>query len=260
MKKYLLAIVLLTVPLTLPAQPVEFTIETVAGIVGIGDSGPVPEVLLFDPQGVALDSDGNLFVADRSHNRIRRIKITATTVAGSGVAGNSGDGGQAQVARLNGPSDVFVDELNNIYVADTNNHKVRRVTPSGGITTIAGTGVAGSAGDGGLAVNAQLGRIEGVARDAAGNLYIADTSNHRIRKVDKDGVITTLAGTGTAGFSGDGGAAAAAQLDSPVGVTIGRAGTPHAGAVLFADFGNHRVAFSNPRMILKCGRSRPGTK
>ena len=241
MKRFLLAIVLLAVPLVLPAQPVEFTIETVAGIAGVGDGGPVPEVLLFDPQGVALDSDGRLFVADRSHNRIRRITITATTVAGSGVAGSSGDGGQAQSARLNGPSDVAIDALNNLYIADTNNYKVRKVTPSGVITTIAGTGAAGSAGDGGPAVNAQLGRLEGVARDAAGNIYIADTSNHRIRRIDNDGIITTVAGTGTPGFSGDGGAAAAAQLNSPIGVTIGRSGTPHAGAVLFADFGNHRV-------------------
>ncbi len=241
MKRLLLTIVLLAVPLTLPAQPVASRIETVAGIAGVGDGGPVPDVLLFDPQGVALDSDGRLFVADRSHNRIRRITITATTVAGSGVVGNSGDGGQAQSARLNGPSDVAIDALNNLYIADTNNHKLRKVTPSGVITTIAGTGAAGSAGDGGPAVSAQLGRIEGVARDAAGNIYIADTSNHRIRRIDLNGIITTIAGTGTPGFSGDGGAAAAAQLDSPIGVTIGRSGTPHAGAVLFADFGNHRV-------------------
>jgi hypothetical protein len=241
MNKSLLAVFLLAGTFLLSAQPVELTIETAAGIAGVGDGRAAPQVLLFDPQAIVFDSNGNMFVADRSHNRIRRIGIVATTIAGTGIPGSSGDGGQAQAARLDSPSDVAVDGEGNIYIADTNNHKVRKVSSSGEITTVAGTGSAGSTGDGGPAVDAELGRIEGITRDAAGNLYIADTSNHRIRKVDKAGEITTVAGTGTPGFSGDGGPATEAQLDSPVGVAVGRAGTLLAGAVLFADFGNHRV-------------------
>lgn len=241
MNRSLLAVLPLAGTLLLSAQPVELTIETAAGIAGVGDGHTAPQVLLFDPQAMVFDSNGNMFVADRSHNRIRRIGIVATTVAGTGIPGSSGDGEQAQSARLDSPSDVAVDREGNIDIADTNNHKVRRVSSSGVITTIAGTGSVGSTGDGGPAVDAELGRIEGIVRDAAGNLYIADTSNHRIRKVDQAGEITTVAGTGTPGFSGDGGPATEAQLDSPVGVAVGRAGTLLAGAVLFADFGNHRI-------------------
>ncbi len=244
MKKALLLVVLLALPLSLPAQPTTaFTIETVAGMPGVGDLGPLQEALLFEPQGLALDNSGNLFIADRSHHRVRRISRAGqiTTVAGTGVSGASGDGGRAADATLNRPSDVAVDNFGNLYIADTGNRRVRRLDLAGIITTVVGTGTIGSAGDGGPAVDAQLARPEGVALDGPGNLYIGDTSNHRVRMVDVAGVITTVAGTGTSGFGGDGGAATDGQLDSPVGVVIGRPGTPQAGALFIADNRNHRV-------------------
>ena len=201
------------------------------------------EALLFEPQGLAFDSQGTLFIADRSHHRVRRITSAGqiTTVAGTGVIGASGDGGPAVDATLNRPSDVAVDNFGNLYIADTSNRRVRKMDLAGIITTVAGTGSFGSGGDGGPAVDAQLSDLEGVFLDGPGNLYIADTSNHRVRRVDPAGVITTVAGTGTSGFSGDGGQATNAQLDSPSGVVIGRPGTPQVGDLFIADSGNHRV-------------------
>ena len=132
-------------------------------------------------------------------------------------------------ATLNRPSDVAVDNFGNLFIADTSNRRVRKMDLAGIITTVAGTGSFGSGGDGGPTVDAQLSDLEGVFLDGTGHLYIADTSNHRVRRVATDGVITTVAGTGTSGFSGDGGPATSAQLDSPSGVVIGRPGTPQAG-------------------------------
>jgi sugar lactone lactonase YvrE len=148
-----------------------------------------------------------------------------STTAGTGVAGFSGDGGDATSAQLNFPYGIAVDGAGNQYVAEVGNHRVRKIDTSGVITTIAGTGVAGFSGDGGAATAAQLNTPTGVAVDAAGNIYIADMGNHRIRIIRTGGnVITTAAGTGTAGFSGDGGAATAAQLQFPFGVAVDGAG------------------------------------
>ncbi len=244
MPKVLLLVALLTLPLTLPAQPTTaFTIETVAGTPGVGDLGPLQDALLFDPQGLALDTSGNLFIADRSHNHVRRVSRAGeiTTVAGTGVIGSSGDGGRGVDAALNRPSDVAVDNFGNLYIAETASSQIRRLDLAGIITTIAGRGSFGSEGDGGPAVDAKLGQPEGVTLDGAGNLYIADTRNDRIRMVDLAGLITTVAGTGVAGFSGDGGLATSAQLRSPAGVVIGRPGTPHSGSLFIADTNNHRI-------------------
>ena len=225
------------------SQQPEFTIDTVAGTPGVGDGGPLPQALLYEPQGIVLDVDGAIFLADRLHHRIRRITSggQVSTVAGLGVPGDSGDAGRAVDARLNRPSDVAFDNMRNLYIADASNHRVRKVSVSGVITTVAGTGADGSEGDGGPAVDAQLGLIEGIALDPLGNLYIADTTNHRVRKVDLAGRITTIAGTGEAGLSGDGGPATAGKLDSPTGVAVGRPGTARAGAVFIADHGNNRI-------------------
>jgi len=146
-----------------------------------------------------------------------------STTAGTGVAGFSGDGGNATSAQLNGPYAIAVDAAGNQYLVDLLNNRVRKIDPSGVITTIAGTGVAGFSGDGGLATSAQLNTPTGVAVDAAGNIFIADMQNHRIRMVQA-GVITTVAGTGIGGFSGDGGAATAAQLQFPFGIALDGAG------------------------------------
>ena len=158
-----------------------------------------------------------------------------STIAGTGVVGYAGDGGAASAATVAQPGAVAYDKSGNLYVADTNNHVIREITPSGTITTIAGTGAEGFAGDGGAATAAQLDTPTGVAVDASGNVYIADSHNQRIRKVS-GGTITTIAGTGTPGFAGDGAAASAAQLALPSGVAVDASGN-----VYIADTNNHRI-------------------
>ncbi len=204
----------------------------------IGEDANATTTALFYPAGVNLDRQGNLYVADTDHNRIRRIDPSGviTTVAGTGVDGDAGDGGPATSAQLDAPADVAVDGLGNLYIADTNNSRIRVVDANGIITTIAGTGTGSYGGDGGPAINAQLNSPEGVAIDGLGTLYIADRENHRIRRIDTNGTITTVAGIGTGGWSGDNGLATAAQLKFPYGVAVDDTGT-----ILIADAGNQRI-------------------
>ncbi|MEJ5370332.1 MAG: hypothetical protein WHT08_18640, partial [Bryobacteraceae bacterium] len=171
---------------------------------------------------MAVDSAGNVYIADTSNHRIRKVTPsgTITTVAGNGNAGFSGDDSTATAAQLYFPNGVAVDSSGNLYIGDSRNYRIRKVTPSGTITTVAGNGNAGFSGDGGPATEAQLSYVRGVAVDSAGNLYIADYANHRIRKVNPGGTITTVAGDGTAGYGGDGSAATEAQLYSPAGVVV----------------------------------------
>ena len=194
-----------------------------------GDGGAAVRAQLNFPSGAALDSAGNLYIADTGNQRIRKVDAAGiiTTVAGTGVRGYGGDGGAADQAQLSSPQGVAVDGAGNLYIADRDNHRIRKVDTAGVITTAAGTGggiFGGYGGDGGAAVQAQLKSPRGVAADGAGNLYIADSGNYRIRKVDAAGVITTAAGTGERGYGGDGGAATAAQLRSPMGVAVDGAG------------------------------------
>jgi sugar lactone lactonase YvrE len=159
-----------------------------------------------------------------------------TTVAGTGMSGYSGDGGAATNASLDYPADVVVDAVGNLFVADYYNNRVRKVDTSGLITSVAGTANQGFSGDGGAAVNASLKWPSGVAVDAAGNLFLADSGNNRVRKVDTNGLITTLAGNGGSGCSGDGGAATNAELDQPWGVAVDGSGN-----VFFSDCYNQRI-------------------
>ncbi len=188
-----------------------------------GDNGQATAAKLKNPKGLAL-FDGKLYIADGNNNRIRMIDLATgiiTTVAGTGVAGFSGDGGPATAAKLDYPQRVDVDPLGRIYVADSDNHAIRRFTPGGTITTVAGTGVAGFSGDGGQATKATLRYPRGVGVVGTEALYIADSNNHRVRLVDlATGIITTVAGTGKTGYSGDNGPAGAARLYNPRGVTI----------------------------------------
>ena len=191
-----------------------------------GDGGPALRARLAFPRGAALDEAGNLYIADTENHRVRKVDAAGviSTVAGTGKGGSSGDGGPAVRAQLAFPWGVAADGAGNLYIADRNNHRIRKVDAAGNISTVAGSGQWGYGGDGGAAVRAQLAFPYNVAADGAGNLYIADTWNDRIRKVDAAGVISTIAGSGETGYSGDGGAAVRARLSHPGDVTVDRAG------------------------------------
>ena len=212
-----------------PDTPTGWTITTIAGTGEYGfsgDGGPASEAQLYSPRGVAVDGAGNLYIADWRNHRIRKVDSTGTitTVAGTGVPGFSGDGGPATAARLHHPNNVAVDSAGNVYISDDYSQRIRKVDSTGTITTVAGTGYNSFSGDGGPAVEAYLQGPRGVAVDGSGNLYIADSANDRIRKVDSTGTITTIAGTGERGFSGDGGPAVEAQLNGPYGVAVDGSG------------------------------------
>ena len=191
-----------------------------------GDGGPAVKAQLSQPDGLALDGAGNLYIADAANSVVRRVAPNGiiTTVAGNGISGYSGDGSLAASAQLNVPTGVAVDSAGNLYVADFSNHVIRKVAPNGTISTLAGTGKCGHSGDGSAATGAQLCGPQGVAVDSAGNVYISDTNNNTIRKVVAGGTIFAIAGNGGYGYSGDGGAATAAQLRFPLGLSLDSAG------------------------------------
>jgi uncharacterized protein (TIGR03437 family) len=199
-------------------------ISTVAGngISGFSGDGLVATRSQVIPYAVAADQLGNLFIADLANNRIRKISRDGviTTIAGNGTLGDSGDGGPGTSAQLNRPAGVASDTQGNVFIADTNNSRIRRLSPNGTITTIAGTGTVGFSGDGGLAVRATLAGPSGVAVDRAGNIFFSDTGNNRLRRISPSGIITTIAGNGTHEDSGDGGAASAAGLNQPCGIAL----------------------------------------
>ncbi|MFJ5927388.1 RICIN domain-containing protein [Kitasatospora sp. NPDC092948] len=210
-----------------------------AGVAGFdGDNGPALSAELNHPYGIAVDRNGTVCAADSGNHRIRKVTTDGriTTIAGDGTAGFGGDGGPAASARLNSPREVAVDGAGTLYIADSGNHRIRKITTDGRITTIAGTGTPGFDGDNGPAASALLNHPFGVAVDGAGTLYIADSGNHRVRKVAADGRITTIAGTGAPGFDGDGGPADQARLNRPSGVAVDGAGDAY-----IADADNHRV-------------------
>jgi hypothetical protein len=220
-----------------PAVPLVITVAG-TGLGGYsGDGGPAVYTTLSQPMGMALDSTGNLFIADQGNNRIRRVGTDGIigTVAGGGTTG-LGDGGAATSAQLSSPSSVALDNAGNLYIADTAQHRVRKVAPDGIITTVAGGGTAGYSGDGGPAVTAKLNSPAGVAVDASGNIFIADTSNNRVRKVTTDGTITTVAGNGIGGYFGDGGPAIYSPLKFPRAVALDAAGN-----LYIADTTNNRI-------------------
>ena len=203
-----------------------------------GDGGPATSAELLYPNGVAVDSSGNLYIADYQNQRIRKVTAAGiiSTIAGDGTAGYSGDGGAATSAELNFPTRVAVDSSGNVYIADLLNNRVREVTPGGIISTVAGNGTAGYSGDGGPATSAEVNYTFDVAVDSNANLYIADDGNLRIRKVTPAGIISTVAGDGTQGYSGDGGPATSAELNSPNGVAPDSSGN-----LYIADYVNQRI-------------------
>ena len=203
-----------------------------------GDGGAATSATLNGPAGIELDAAGNIYIADSRNSVIRKVTPSGTisTFAGTGSAGYSGDGGAASLAKLSTPVRLDFDPDGNLYVADTGSDTVRKISPGGTITTVAGTGTSGYSGDGGAATAARLNEPRGVAFDRSGNVYIADSGNNRIRKVTAAGTISTIAGTGTGGYSGNGGAATSAQINDPSGLGIDSTGT-----IFFSEEGNDRV-------------------
>lgn len=204
-----------------------------------GDNIPARKAKLRSPNKVAVDKDGNVYFCDAGNYRVRRVDhITGiiTTVAGNGTQGYNGDGIAAVSASLSSPNGVAFDKYGNLFIADQT--RIRRVDViTGLISTVAGTGTAGFSGDGGAATAAQLNNVVGVAVDDAGNLFFCDANNNRVRKVSAtDGAISTIAGNGIAGFSGNGMHATAMRLNQPTGIAVDVAGN-----VYFADYKNNRV-------------------
>jgi RHS repeat-associated protein len=190
------------------------------------------------PYGVAVDASGNLYISENLNCRILKVdrNRVMTVIAGNGTQGYGGDDGPAIEAKLNVPSGLTIDASGNLYIVDTANHRIRKVDPNGIITTVAGNGTGGYGGDGGPATQARLYYPYGAAVDLLGNLYIADMSNHRIRKVNPNGIITTIAGNGLYGYAGDGGPAIEAKLYEPNGVVLDGAGN-----LYIADAWNQRI-------------------
>jgi glucose/arabinose dehydrogenase len=228
-------------------------ISTIAGSDSFGgfsgDGGPAPAAALNEPLGVAVMPDGGYLIADAGNSRVRRVfpDGTITTVAGTGNFGFSGDGGPASAADLMDPIGLTVMPDGGYLIADAGAARIRRVSPDGTITTVAGTGTPGYSGDGGAATAAQLFAPSGVAALPDGGYLIADTGNSRVRRVSSAGTITTVAGTGTPGFSGDGGPATAAQLGQNSPYTVAVTGD---GGFLIGDEVNRRVRRVSPTGII----------
>lgn len=212
-----------------------------------GDGGPAIDAWINLPVATAFDTQGRMYISDQENQRVRRVDNNGiiTTAVGTGQPGFSGDGGPASSAEIFSPvgqaapptSRIAMDRLGNLYLADTANNRIRKIDPNGIITTVAGSGVEGFGGDGGPATQASLHWPCDVDIDADGNVYIADTFNSCIRKVDTNGIITTFAGQGDKpGFEGDGGHPAKAKLDRPYGIAFDSQGNFY-----IADTHNHRI-------------------
>ncbi|MFN0104513.1 MAG: BACON domain-containing protein, partial [Bryobacteraceae bacterium] len=236
-------------------------VNTVAGNGGFRffpSATPAANAFLSTPYGVSIDSAGDILIADTFANRIRLISTAGltTTLAGTGVRGYSDGAGIAAEAALAGPTGATPDGLGNVYIADTDNHLIRKVSADGKIINVAGNGNAGFSGDGGAALSASLNLPQQVVLDRAGNLYISDRGNHRVRRVTPAGVISTFAGNGQARYAGDGGPAISASLNTPRGLAFDAAGN-----LYIADAGNGRVRRVSPAGVISTvagGGFRPG--
>ena len=219
------------------------TITTIAGT-GIGgysgDDSLATNAKLFIPDAIFADTTGNIYIGDGLNHRIRKVTISTgiiTTVAGNGIPGNAGDGGQATNAKIYSPAGLYVDQAGNIYISDIDNNNIRKVTRNGIISTIAGIGTLGYSGDGGIATNAQFSAPTKAILDNSGNIIIADGNNNVLREIGVEtGIINTIAGNGPAGYSGDGGLAINALLNGPYGIIIDKQNN-----IFFAEYGNGTI-------------------
>jgi hypothetical protein len=226
------------------------TIVTIAGnsIEGYsGDGGMATAAELNYPTGVCMDTSGNIYLADLRNNVVRKVSVSGiiTTIAGKDSAGYSGDGGPATAAKLNFPFDLTADKSGNIYIADAENNRIRKVSTSGIMSTFAGNGTNSYSGDGGPATAAELNYPAGICLDNSGNICIADIGNNVIRKVSVGGIISTIAGNNIKGYSGDGGMATNAELNEPFGICADTLGNIYIG-----DYGNNKVRKVSPSGII----------
>jgi len=236
-------------------------IYTFAGIDGTngytGDDSLATTAEISSPAQLASSSTGIIYFADNVNNVVRMVNTSGiiTTFAGTGAAGYSGDGGVATAAKLRGPVGVAVDAAGNVYITDNRNNVVRKVSTTGIISTIAGTSTAGYAGDGGAATAAQLSRPVGIAVDASSNVFIADARNEVVRKINTAGIISTIAGNNTPGYSGDGSPATGAQLFAPQGIAVSTSGN-----LYIADARNNVIRMVNTSGIIStfAGTGTPG--
>ncbi len=216
-------------------------ITTVAGT-GVsgysGDNGPATAAKLSHPSYICQDLEGNFLISDHDNNSIRKVNISGiiTTIAGNGTPGYSGDGEQATEAQLRGPMGIAVDGSGNIYFCDNGNHVIRKINTVGVISTIAGTNVAGYSVDGIPATSAMISSPYGIAIDAIGNIYFPEVGNFIVRKIDTNGIISTIAGNRSMGYSGDNGPATDAEFKYLGGIAVS-----NAGIVYIADYANHRI-------------------
>lgn len=241
MKKYILSSILTLTYLNGSSQTISTIVGggTGGGTDGYGTGLPATNATLGNFAGIACDLSGNLYIADKDRQIIRKVdRITGVinTIAGNGTAGFSGDGMPATGAKINNPGWISFDSHGNLFFTDRANHRVRKVDVSGIITTVAGIGTASFSGDGFPATAAGLNAPQGLCIDRHDNIYIADNGNKRVRKITTSGIISTIAGTGTAGYSGDGGPAISAEMQSAYGIS-----TDTTGNVFFADWNGDRV-------------------
>lgn len=249
-----LSLILLALYLQTPTDRPSLTVLAGNGHIGFsGDGGAATEATFNRPMGVAVDRDGNVYVADSLNHRIRKIDTRGviTTVAGNGLTGEGmgrfwGDGGPATKAALNTPMGVAVDDRGNVFIADTMNHRIRKIDGRGVITTVAGNGQRGNAGDVAGATLAQLDTPTDVVVDSLGNFLIADSQNHRIRRVNVRGNVTGIAGIARRGYEGDGGPANVARFYLPLGV-----GLDSLDNIYIADTRNNRVRKMDIQAIIR---------
>lgn len=223
-----------------------------------GDSSFAVDAFVTTPRAIITDRAGNIYFSDYGNNRVRMVNIygVVVTIAGTGSSGGmTGDGGPAVNARLSGPCGLAFDGTGNLYIADSKNNRIRKIDTAGIISTFAGSGVDGYDFDDTAATVARLNLPSGVAVDASGNVYVADTKNNRVRKVDVNGIISTVAGNGEDAYLGNGGAATAASLNNPSDVAV-----LSDGSVVIADTRNHtlRKITTDGNIELLAGNGTPG--